>query len=270
MSTVSAFDNPDLVNKLAEEAMNLDLDELVEPPIFVAPRENIVTLPGGFTASTGEVVTEAEVRELTGTDEEEIVRAKTTGAALLTVLRRGTVKVGDQKASEKDLDSMLAGDRDAIMLGIYKATFGDTAEIPAVCETCNDVKTIQVNIDEDIEVKYLEESSDRYFTVEGKDAVYTVGLPTGATQKLMYQNIDKSYSELTSLLLENCVLQIDGRPVISPKRQIGDISILDRRKIAAEIAERNCGPKTQDVKVECPDCGSEVEAPVSLGSLFQF
>lgn len=266
--TISAAANPALANNLLQSA-------LAETPVqeevkITPPSDTVVTLPGGFLTATGEIITEAEVRELNGSDEEAIARATNVGRALLTVLQRGTVRIGNERADEKLLDQLLSGDRDMLVLAIIKATFGKTADIGGYCEGCGDVKTVQIDLDTDIKVKALmDPMNDRVFTVDGRNRTYTVQLPTGVTQKEMLQNPDKTSAELTTLMLENTVLKIDDSPVLS-KIQVQNLGLVDRRTISEAINKRLCGPQFDAVKVSCPDCESEVSVPVNFGTLFRF
>ena len=266
--TISAAANPALANNLLKSA-------LAETPVqeevkITPPSDTVVTLPGGFLTATGEIITEAEVRELNGSDEEAIARATNVGRALLTVLQRGTVRIGNERADEKLLDQLLSGDRDMLVLAIIKATFGKTADIDGYCEGCGDVKTVQIDLDTDIKVKALmDPMNDRVFTVDGRNRTYTVQLPTGVTQKEMLQNPDKTSAELTTLMLENTVLKIDDSPVLS-KIQVQNLGLVDRRTISEAINKRLCGPQFDAVKVSCPDCESEVSVPVNFGTLFRF
>jgi hypothetical protein len=266
--TISAAANPALANNLLKSA-------LAETPVqeevkITPPSDTVVTLPGGFLTATGEIITEAEVRELNGSDEEAIARATNVGRAILTILNRGTVRIGNERADEKLLDQLLSGDRDMLVLAIIKATFGKTADIGGYCEGCGDVKTVQIDLDTDIKVKALmDPMNDRVFTVDGRSRTYTVQLPTGVTQKEMLQNPDKTSAELTTLMLENTVLKIDDSPVLS-KLQVQNLGLVDRRTISDAINKRLCGPQFDAVKVSCPDCESEVSVPVNFGTLFRF
>jgi len=267
-TTVDAASNADLVNSMVADAMKAP-EKKPEPVTIIPPSETVVTIPGGYISATGEVITSVEVRELTGKDEEAIARASSIGKALLTILSRGTVKVGEEKATDAILDSMLSGDRDAILLGIYKATFGQTAEMQGICPGCNEFKDVTVSIDEDVQVRPLSDPSDRIFTVDCKVGEVEVALPTGHVQKELISNSDKSVSELTTILLSNCVRAINGNPVFG-KAQIQNLGINDRKLIAEAITENNIGPIFKDIKVTCPDCESEVTVPFNLGSLFRF
>ena len=256
--TISASANPAMANNLINQAM-------AETPVqkevnIIPPSDTAVTLPGGFINAAGEVITDAEVRELTGSDEEAIARATNIGKAI----------VGNQRADERLLDELLSGDRDMLLLAIFKATFGNTAEHSVFCVGCGDIKKVEIDIDEDIKVKTLADPiNDRVFTVQGKKNTFTVQLPTGITQKEMIINSDKSAAELSTIMLENTVLKIDNSPVLS-KLQVQNLGLVDRRKINEAINKRLTGPQFDDVKVICPDCEGEVSVPVNFGTLFQF
>jgi hypothetical protein len=164
---------------------------------------------------------------------------------------------------------MLSGDRDALILGIFKATFGRETEVSSYCSGCDEFKTIGLDLDTDIKTKaLLDPINDRVFTVEGKSKVFTVQLPTGLAQKEMINNSDKSSAELNTIMLEHTVIQIDGSPVLS-KLQVQNLGLTDRRKIIDEINARVSGPQFDEISVTCPDCESEVRVPINFGTLFR-
>ena len=267
-NTVAASTNPTLANKIVEQAMATP-EETTTPAQITPPSDTSVRLPSGYVTPSGEVIKVAEVRELNGRDEEALGRVSGYSRVFNTLISRAVVSVGNTPANDALLDNLLVGDRDALLLGIYKATFGAEADLVAACAQCADVKTVTVNVDEDIRVKELADPiADSTFTVESKSHTYLVTLPTGVTQKEILNAEDKSSAEMTSVLLENTVLEIDGRSVVSPA-QVKNIGLLDRRKIVQEIADRSPGPKFEAVKVSCPDCGGEVVVPITFGALFR-
>lgn len=267
--TVKASENPNLLNKIAEEAL-AEPKEVTTPAQLTPPSDTSVRLPSGYVTPSGEVIKVAEVRELNGRDEEALGKVTSYSRIFNTIINRAVVSVGNTPANDSLLDNLLIGDRDALLLGIYKATFGPEADLTAACQKCAEVKTVTVHVDEDIKIKELADPiNDVTFTVEGRKGTYLVTLPTGVTQKEIINAEDRNTAEVTSVLLENTVLEIDGRPVVSPV-QIKNIGLLDRRKIVQEIATRSPGPKFEAVNVSCPDCGGEVVVPISFGALFRF
>ena len=266
--TISAAANPALANNLLNKMNEEESLPMIEPEIM-PPLDTAVELPGGYITDTGEVIRIAEVRELNGKDEEAISRSTNLGKALITILNRCVVKIGDQKADEQMLDSLLTGDRDALLLGILKVTFGSTPKVAAFCAGCNEVKEVLVDVNTDIKTKVLTNpAEERYFVVETKAGDATVKLPDGLTQKELINNADKTSAELTTVLLKSTVLKLGSMPVVSDQ-QVQNLSLNDRRKIVNEINKRIPGPQFETLTTVCPDCEGEVSVPVTLDSLFR-
>lgn len=264
--TVNAATNSNKANELAAQALSEPQE--VAPATITSPANVLVTLPGGML-SAGEVIKIAEVRELNGRDEEAIARTTNPGRMFATIINRAVVSLGEQKPTEDLLDRLLVGDRDAILIGIYRATFGNTSEQATYCDGCKDYKTVSIDVVADIKQKVLvDPQTELSFTVKGKSHEYLVTLPNGLTQKKLLSDPDMNVAESMTTLLEQTVLEIDGKPVYS-KSQIQAMSLTDRRIIAEEISNRNPGPLFDPIKVTCPDCDSEVEVPISLGSMFR-
>ena len=267
-NTISAAENPVLANNLIQQAMKEE-PKAYEPKI-VPPSDTTVHLPGGYINDAGEVFRTAEVRELNGKDEEAISKCNTIGKALSTVLERGTVTIGNQTASAKMLDQLLIGDRDAIMLGILRVTFGNDVDVPVFCSGCESFKDVSVSIKDDIKTKELEDPiNDRAFSMDTKLGPVIVRLPTGVVHKELLNNADKTVAELNTIILEKTIISINDMPVVS-KSQVQALSIVDRRAITDEINKRVPGPQFEDTTVTCPDCESEVTVPISLGTFFRF
>lgn len=267
---MTAAENPDLANDIIAQVLAEpeSVEEDSSSVEVLAPPDLVLSLPGGYIAPSGELATEVEIKELVGRDEEAISKVKTIGAAMTAILKRGIVRVGESAPDDTVLDNMLAGDRDFVLLRIFAATFGNTVTSAQVC-TCGSELELTVDVTEDVEVRSLDAPGDRRFVVELSRGSAVVELPTGHTQKALFAAGDKTFSELSTLLLANTVTEINGMPVLGAQ-QVLDLSVRDRRKIADEIAKRNPGPRMQDIKKTCPDCGETLEVPVSLASLFQF
>jgi hypothetical protein len=266
--TINAAANPAMANNLINQVMNEQIEDSFNPQIK-SPVDTTVELPGGYITSAGELLRTAEVRELNGRDEEAIAKATTVGKALSAIIQRGTVSVGSIKAEESVLDQLLAGDLDALLLGIIKATFGVDIEIPSYCDKCEDYKIVTVDLNEDVKVKILTDPiNDRVFTVKGKKDVFTISLPDGAAQKALIKNAEKTEAEQTTVLLEHCVLKINDNPVYS-SLQVQNLGMVDRKNIVKEINKRVPGPQFTDLQVTCPECEGEVTVSINLGTLFR-
>ncbi len=270
-TTISAGANPELANKLVADALILAEQEAaaeaIEPSITV-PLDNTVVLPGGLFDPFEGTITNVEIRELTGSDEEAISKINDQGKSLLTILERATVKIGDQPATKELLDVLLAGDREMILLGIRKVTFGPQVTLgPGECPFCDVEQTFHIDLETDVPVKKLE-GGEREFSVNCKAGTVLVGLPTGAAQKALVSATNKTSAELDTLLLKSCIISINGNAVITLDT-VKSLSIKDRRDILKVIVDHNPGPQLSEVTKSCQSCGQEVPLPLTLADLFR-
>lgn len=271
--TVSAMENPTLANEMVNKVLSqttVGVPEQINPAPL--PSDSIVKLAGGLLDTfTQELVMEAEIRELNGTDEEAIARINDPGRALMAILDRGVVSIGDDKATKDTLEELLAGDRELLLIEIRKATFGSEIKLQGPCPQCSaPEQDFTIDLEEDLEVKRLEDPVlDRTFSVKCKVGEVIVSLPTGKTQKKLIQASDnKTSAELDTMLLRDCIESINGSTVIDNK-QILRLGMKDRRDILAEISKRNPGPQLSDFKKNCGACGQEVPLPLTIADLFR-
>ena len=255
----------ELVSQYAQKAM----EEPEKTVVTRAPSDSIVDLPGGFITPTGEVIRTAEVRELTGADEEAIAKSGSRSKAMQVLLQRGLVRLGDKEPTKEDIDNLLSGDRDAILLGIRRITFGPTLEIDAICGMCRENQSCVVHLVDDVPVKELADSAeDRTWSIDTRGGEVVIGLPTGVVQKKLMENADKTVPEINTLLLSGCVLSVDGRPSMGASTAL-QLGMVDREKIIDSIIERNPGPRLGEVTKSCRACGEDIPLPFGLLDLFR-
>ena len=266
--TISASNNPALANKLVSEALSETEVAVAAPKVEIPlPPETQVELPGGLLDPFDGLITTAEIRELTGADEEVIARIGDPGKSLLSILERATVKIGDKKADKETLDALLAGDREALLLAIRIATFGPSVKLGPVCPDCGEEQEFELDLNKDVKVKTLKEG-DRTFTLNCKVGKVVVNLPTGGAQKALVNATNKNAAELDTILLKSCVESINGNVVLNVQ-QIKDLSLKDRRDLIKAITDRNPGPQLSEIKKTCKSCDSEVSLPMTLADLFR-
>lgn len=251
----------ELVNQFAQKAMGVPESKVKTQ----APSRPTVTLPGGFIEN-GEVVNTAEVRELTGVDEEAISKAPTTGKALNLLLQRGLVKIGNREATFEDLDKLLSGDRDAILVGIRRVTFGDIITFVTSCMNCGETQEVSIDLVNDVPVKKLE--SERSWSIKTNKNKVDVSLPTGATQKKLLENSDKTAAEINTILLSGCVLSVNDMPSMGASTVL-NLGMAERSQIVEEIIDRIPGPRLGEVVKTCKACGEQMNTPLSLVDLFR-
>jgi hypothetical protein len=258
--------DPTVINKLAEQLLEEPAPEIKT----VAPSSSEVILPGGFVAGDGSLIKYAEVRELNGMDEEAISKAGSTGRALVVMLQRGLVSLGMEKPDKDAFDSLLSGDRDSILIGIRRITFGNEIDFEFPCPHCQTDLSVSVDLTTDIPYKTLENPlEDRKFTYDSaKNGTIVVGLPTGITQKKLLENADKTAAEINTILLAGCVESVNGI-VSMGATTVLKLGMKDREKIISEILTRNPGPRLGEVTTTCEACGEEIPMPLSLADLFR-
>jgi hypothetical protein len=255
----------ELVSRFASKAME-------EPASVIntrAPAKNEVSLVTGFLNKTGEVIKIAEVRELNGVDEEAISKAGSSGKALNVILQRGLVSLGDTSVTKEDLDSLVSGDRDAILLGIRRVTFGETINLNVTCGSCNDTKDVSIHLVDDVPIKEFDESNGRTWTVELKDEkIAVITLPNGALQRKIMENLDKTTAELNTIIIAGCLLSINGTPSAGASTVL-KLGIIDRETLLNNIMNNLPGPRLGEVKKVCEACGEKMSLPLNLADLFR-
>jgi len=259
------IDDPNAVAKLAAQMQSASTTEV---PTELNKFNNMVDLPGGYIHNNI-LIKEAEVRELVGADEEIIAKASDSTKALLTILKRGLVSIGGITPNDIMLDSLLAGDRDAILLGIYKATFGSEVTYAVNCTGCGVLVAGGLDLNEDVSTKTLDDPiNDRDFSVETKLGMVSLTLPNGITQKRLMENQSSNMAENVTLILSGCIYALNNEPVVGVNisRQLG---LADRGKLITEIYNRTPGPRLGEVSKVCEACGSDYSVPLSLASLFR-
>ncbi|CAB4129464.1 hypothetical protein UFOVP115_22 [uncultured Caudovirales phage] len=248
-------------------------EEIGKPKVeikTVAPSNSDVILPGGFIAKDGSLIKFAEVRELNGLDEEAVSKSGTPGKALAAMLQRGVVSIGTSPADKDDLDQLLSGDRDALLIGIRRVTFGDAIDFGITCPYCKTDLELSVDLLNDVPTRTLEDPiNDRVFTyMSKKNGPIVVGLPTGSTQKKLIENNDKTGPELNTILLAGCIKSVNGEPAIGAATAL-KLGMADRDAIINEILKRAPGPRLGEVTTTCEACGEDVATPLSLADLFR-
>ena len=142
----------------------------------------------------GEYHTTAEVRELTGADEEALARVKDEVASFSTVIALGTVRVGPVDLESLPLaerrgilGGLLLGDREQLFLNIVRVTFGDTKQIAFRCTHCDAEQEVDLLLSVDFPQSEGDVSSRvfSHVSTQGLDIEYR--LATGTDQEVVLE-----------------------------------------------------------------------------------
>lgn len=284
MSAADAVNtDPDAVNAIT--ARVLATEKADDPVMTVPPLDGRITLAAGYVTPDGERVTEVQLRELRGRDEEAMSKALSSGDVARyvdTIVRCGVERIGDdvngitdEKELRAALNTLLIGDRAQIVLEIRRLAYGDTMEMSLTCPFCDEAVTVEYSYGNDVPMKPFSVPGEtdlarRSYDVKmpsGKTA--KIRLIDGAAQKAVYtpDNLSKkSDEERNTMLLTELVESIDGRPVVG-NRQILDQTSKDRRCLLKWVTDTQPGPEYDKVEQECAGCSRSY--PVGEVSLYQ-
>lgn len=240
-----------------------------EPPEIAPPADLVFDLHGGFMQKDGEWVTQFEVRELTGRDEEALARLTDGGRLMVTLLERGLVRVGNMKVTDEVIDGLYAGDWETVLIALRIVTFGETVTTEWSCGSCRQPYEAEIDLREDVPIRTANEIDDS--PIQGKRNVYEITPLMGSGQRKIMEKITASgttVADLNTLTLFECVESINGRPPLGMDA-IRDLPIMDRRLLIDAIADRRVGPNLQGVRTKCPTCDAEQDSPLTVAALFQ-
>jgi hypothetical protein len=244
-------------------------------PLIEAPPGNIATLPGGYIDASGNLHSDARIREINGSDEEAMareLRSPTVNVPKVVdlLLKRTVLSVGTiDPVTPKVLNDMLTGDRAALMLAVRILTFGNDWEVPDFpCRMCGKPFGVIVELDVDIPIKKLDNPMVQEVEVELRhDHTATLSLISGDVQLEMVGDGNRTGPEEATIAIDRCIRKIDGLPVAGPVAQ--KMSMADRRTIVSALADAQPGPQMEEVVVTCTECGMEANYTVSLVDLFR-
>jgi hypothetical protein len=271
--------NPSASNAAIAAILNDNGGQVAKPEITLPAGGNF-SLPGGYVlgGDYASVRYDADVRELTGADEEALTKARSGGLGkyIATLLSAGTVSVGGEQASTTLLSNLLLGDRDMLLMEIRRATYGDEIVWDRYsCPFCGDEFRLSVTLDE-IPVRRLDDPASRIFEVAlRKNRKAFVRLPVGSDQEALLAVADRtSDSEQNTLLLSRVLISVveaDGTEnAVSGNPEFArSLGIADRQTILDTIEKKQPGPQYNDVKFLHDSCGKEVPLFISAGDLFQ-
>lgn len=270
---IDAIENPEAANAAIARALAPDMDA----PVIEAAVDDEVTLPGGLVLG-GRVVKSAQVRELDGNAEEAMGRAAASPhpeRLMNTLLGAGVADIGGYPVNEEVLDRLLVGDRDYLVLGIRKQTYGSKIEYERwVCPTCSGEFSMSVDIDE-IPVVRVEVAEEYTVALRGGKSA-RIRLTTGGDEAaLMRANREGTANpaEQDTLLLSRTVIAInDGggeRIVAGDKNAVRALGMGDRSKLLKALRDNRPGPRMDEVPIVCPDCGVKTKITITIDALFQ-
>lgn len=242
------------------------------PSIDYPPNASLTLLRGVLNTATGDWETLAEVRELTGEDEEAlaILSAKddlSYTEYLSHLLSRAVVSIGSQKLDNNPtiIDDLIIGDRDMLFLGVIKATYGRTREVQLSCGNCGESNDVKIDLDEDFKVNSADTDLTKTISVKLKDgSTVSFNYPTAGDSRYASKK-SKTVAEQNTYIISRCLVSSMPREVREDwSKKLG---VADRKKIVKALTSVQPGPRMEEVKTQCAHCDQELTVVLDWVSL---
>lgn len=244
-------------------------------PLIPDAPDVIFELPRGRYDGT-KWETEAELRELTGADEEALARLKDPADFFDGVIIYGTKRIGSLDLEEltfterqSALAELLIGEREQLFLNITRVTYGDSKEFKTNCPSCGIENTTDVILSEDIKCKEMDSPYTLTHTlVTSRGDVITYRLATGVDQMVVLKRRGASPAEQNTLMISECITKVNDKPVLDPVGSARKLSMKDRQILLEGLVENQPSPNLT-LEIPCASCGFETVLPLSWGDIFR-
>lgn len=254
-----------MTDKVSTEGM-LTLNQMEEPKSPIG----VYILPCGYLdAETNELVTEVEVKEITGHEEDMLASTQVPNHRKLTSLIAGCVtrlgSITDRAKLVKVADELLIGDRVFLLFAIRRVSLGDELPVRETCPECKRKHLYVVDLS-DLDMKAMPEPTKR---------VYDFSLPTGKKVRFRVSNgkdeervakIMKKQRDdaLSAMILMRLELLGDEAPTLDT---IKALSMRDRHALRDEFNRVEGGVDTSmDFTCPNPECEHEWSKDLDLGA----
>lgn len=218
---------------------------------------------------------EAAVRPITGADEARLAElGEAPEAARATALAAATTAgIGRAATTAEDVRALVVGDREQLLMALYRVTFGPAIDAIARCEAaaCGAAMDLELSVDGLLassgptEAPAPDGEPPAYeTTLAGEDQGWRVRfrLPSAGDLEAASVVARVDPARAGELILERCVLSVrdpDGRA-----RAVRDLGPDARRAIGE--ASRRLDPHAETtLQLACPACGASSTALLDVG-----
>jgi hypothetical protein len=217
--------------------------------------DSVFELPGGLVTGDGRSLYEAELRPITGREEEWLAEhAEAPSAVAVTrVLSSCLARVGDMHVTPELARSLLAGDRDYLMLQLRRLTLGERVQAVLACPSCGGNVDVEFRVaDVPVETRRQEAAAHAFMLQDGRRVRFR--LPTGADQEAV---LGLEIGEAAEALFARCLIHDGGTPATDAERA-AIIEAMDR--VAPQV--------DLELEVRCLECSYEFLSPFDTTSFF--
>jgi hypothetical protein len=224
----------------------------------------IYELPCGFVTPDGTLLTEVQVREMTGREEDLLASNKLPPLkkinALLIACTERIGHITDKASIHQIVLSLPQGDRVFLLMAIRRASLGDELPLEETCPAC-DVKGYYIQDLSELTIKPMKDPMKRSYEValpSGKVVKYRLG--TAADEERVGKVAD---DEKLSMMLLCRTESINGK--VPSVHDIKGMSFRDRQALRDAFEDVDGGVDTS-VEMTCSSCGHSFKQDVELGN----
>jgi hypothetical protein len=208
--------------------------------------DEVYTLPGGLVLEDGRRFSQAELRPLSGHEEEWLARHPRVPSAVAVtyLLSACLLRLDDQPVHRAQVGRLLVGDRDYLMLHLRRLTLGDTIRAVLTCQAC----TAKMDVDfqaADVPIEYRPQTAASYTldlaTGAGPGRTVRFRLPTGADQEAV---LGLAGEQAVEALLARCLLDEGGAALLHSEQNV-----------VIEAMEKLAPQLELELELVCPECG---------------
>lgn len=217
--------------------------------LFVsAPGSTRVAIPHGVPRD-GAFVRELRLRAVAGEDHAFLLD---TAGSMTPDERANAVleRCLDEERPAALVASLVAGDREALLLQVRRLTLGEMLDCVLRCADCDEPMELELRVGDLLADAYEEPRSIYEVTIEATDppVIARFRLPTVLDLREATRSGNADPYATVEQLLARCVIDVDG-PAID------DASVDMRAAIAAAMAERD--PQAEiELDLTCPSCST--------------
>ena len=217
----------------------------------------------------------AEVRELTGADEEYLASLETKPTTtyvdyMSAMLKRTVVNIGGISVSARPdvIEQLIVGDRETLFLAIVKCTYGYEREYEVTCPKCEGKNDVVINLDEDFPMQFPDIDLHEHIKVKLKGGQeVSLRLPNGGDSSYVAKHATTVAAQNT-LMLARCLIPsttvLRGK---TPEEWAKSLNVADRSKLIKAILSIKVGPNIGEVNVQCSHCGTNMPLNMTWMSL---
>lgn len=208
--------------------------------------ETSFELPGGLVLEDGRRLSRAELRPLTGHEEEWLAAHPSTPSAQVVTQLLSTclIELGGEPVDAKQVQRLLVGDRDYLMLRLRCMTLGDHFRAVILCPACDAKMDVDFEAD-DVPIEWRPQTTPTYMLdlhgEEERCRTVRFCLPNGGDQEAVL-GLEREHA--VDALLERCLIDTGGT----------SLSLAERNAVS-DAMEQLAPEVDLELELVCPECG---------------